>query len=204
MIKYMSVLLLGFSLQVQAQLSQLQAPSESEGAWHIEALKVEDNQAYYQAFMSSQPMLHRTLGWGWPSTKQTAEGNQDTMRYHVQQHAAQRAYSYVIREPEQGGVRGGLLISPVQRRNGLPAFNAGDYQVEVTFWLNQQGQDSAQADKLLSQIKQWLGNDWAIHSALFPVAHSNQFTRQQLEAHGFELVTEGRDNDEILYSFRAR
>lgn len=204
MIKYMCVLLLGFSLQAQAQLSQLQAPSENQGAWHFEVLKAEHNQAYYEAFMDSQPMLYRTLGWGWPSTKQTAESNQDSMRYHAQQHAAQRAFSYVIREPEQGSVRGGLHIGPVQSRDGLPAFNAGEYQVEVTFWLNQQGQDSAQADKLLSQIKQWLATEWAIHSALFPVAHSNQFTRQQLEAHGFELVTEGRDNDEILYSFRAR
>lgn len=204
MIKYMGVLLLCFSLQAQAQLSQLQAPSESKGAWHIETLEVEHNQAYYQAFMSSQPMLYRTLGWGWPSTKQTAESNQDTMRYHVQQHAAQRAFSYVIRDPEEGNVHGGLFISAVQKRDGLPAFNASNYQVEVAFWLDQQGQDSAQADELLSQVRDWLASDWAIHSALFPIAHSNQFARQQLEAHGFELVTEGGNYDEILYSFRAR
>ena len=204
MMKYIYLLLLGVCWQAQAQLTQLQAPDESQGAWHIEALTVEHNQAYFQAFMSSQPMLYRTLGWGWPSTKQTAESNLDTMRYHEQQHAEQRAFSYVIREPDEGNVRGGLLISPVQNRHEMPAFNASDYQVEVTFWLNQQGQESVQAGKLLSQVQQWLATEWAIQSALFPVARSNQFTRQQLDTHRFELVTENRNNDEILYSFRAR
>lgn len=196
--------ILAMSVQVQAQLSELEAPDESAGAWHIETLQVSDNQAYYQAYASSQAMLQRTLGWGWPSTKQTAESNEDTMRFHADQHQRQRAYSYVIREGGPSALRGAVFINPVQPRTGLPGFSAHDFQVEVTFWLNQQGQASAQADQLMPQLRDWLADEWGIRSALFPVARSNHFTLQQLERHGFQMVVEDRNNDEILYSFRAR
>lgn len=193
-----------FSLPVQAQLNHLEAPAKSEGAWAIETLQVSDNQAYYQAYISSLAMLQRTLGWGWPSAKQTPEGNQDTMRFHAEQHAAQRAFSYVIREADHRILRGALFINPVQARAGLPDFSAHNFEVEVTFWLNKPGQDAAQAEQLVTQITDWLVNDWGVRRALFPVARSNEFARQQLELHGFELVTEDRNNDEILYAFRAR
>lgn len=196
--------LLTLSVQAQAQLSQLQVQAESEGAWSIQALEIADNQAYYQAYLSSQAMLYRTLGWGWPSTKQTAEGNEDTMRFHVEQHEAKRAFTYVIREPQHLTLHGALFINPVHSRSGLPGFSAQDYEVEITFWLNQQGQESAQADQLIAQVNQWLAQEWGIQSALYPVARSNQFARQQLEQQGLELVTEDRNSGELLYSFRAR
>lgn len=197
-------LLLTLSVQAQAQLSQFQVQTESEGAWSIQALEIADNQAYYQAYLSSQAMLYQTLGWGWPSTKQTAEGNEDTMRFHVEQHEAKRAFTYAIREPQHLRLHGALFINPVHSRSGLPGFSAQDYEVEITFWLNQQGQESAQADQLIAQVNQWLAQEWGIQSALYPVARSNQFARQQLEQQGLELVTEDRNSGELLYSFRAR
>lgn len=198
------VVALCMSMQAQAQLSQLQVQAESEGAWRIQPLEVADNQAYYQAYQSSQAMLYRTLGWGWPSTKQTAEGNEDTMRFHVEQHEAKRAFTYVIRESDHLALRGALFINPVHSRSGLPGFDSDRYEVEVTFWLNQQGQDSAQADELMGQINQWLAQEWGIRSILYPIAQSNQFARQQAERHGLQLVTEDRNSGELLYTFRAR
>lgn len=193
-----------WSFQVHAQLADLTPPENSMGAWHIETLQVSDNLAYYQGYTTSQAMLQRTLGWGWPSAKQTPEGNEDTMRFHVEQHAQHRAFSYVIRDAEERALRGAVFINPVQSRVGLPGFSAHNFQVEVTFWLNQQGQESSQVDQLLPQLSEWLTNEWGIRTALFPVARSNSFALQQLERHGFVMVTEDRNNDEILYSFRAR
>lgn len=192
------------SLPAQAQLTDLSAPEKSDGAWSIEALQVSDNQAYYQAYAGSQAMLQRTLGWGWPSAKQTLEGNEDTMRFHVDQHAQKRAFSYVLREADHLMLRGAVFVDAVQTRVGLPDFSADDFQVEVTFWLNRQGQESEQAEQLVPQLRDWLASEWDIRSALFPVARSNEFALQQLERHGFERVTEDPSKDEILYSFRAR
>lgn len=191
------------SASAHASFSSLEAPEQDEGVWLIQVAQEQDSAAYFNAFQSSQPMLYRTLGWGWPTAKLTLESNVDTMRFYEQQHANNRAYTYVIRDGQRR-IRGALFVNPVQSRPGLMGFDASQFEVEVTFWLNQQGQDSSAANELVPQIADWLRDDWGVRSALFPAARSNRFARQQYEGAGFDFVAEDSNNNEILYRFRAR
>ncbi|RAJ95378.1 GNAT family N-acetyltransferase [Aliidiomarina maris] len=179
------------------------APASDE-KWAIEPLQETDNQAYFQAFRSSQAMLLRTLGWGWPTPRLTPEGNLDTIRFYLQQHESQRGYTYVIRDAAHRRIRGAVFINPVQQRAGVNGFRAADYQAEVTFWLNQAGQESGDADALVPQLLTWLRDDWGLERVLFPSASSNQFARGQFEQSRLEFVAENANNDEILHRYRAR
>lgn len=192
------------SAPLQASFSDLTPPSSSNGEWAIEAVQESDNQAYFQAFQSSQAMLNRTLGWGWPTGKLTVEGNLDTMRYYVEQRQRQRSYTYVIRDAQHRRLQGALFVNPVQRRPGVSGFRVSDFDIEVTFWLNQAGQESEISDALIPQITQWFRDDWGVRTVLFPISRDNHYARQQLEQANLQFVADNSNNNEMLYRFRAR
>lgn len=187
-----------------SSFSQLQPSSGDKAAWLIEPLSEVHNQAYYDAMKESQWMLFETLGWGWPTTKMSAEQNLDTMRFHVEQHQLKAAYSYVILDSSNNQLRGAVFIAPAQRRSGLTGYTAAEYSAEVTFWLNEAGQRSSYAADLVPQLLQWLTNDWSMGMVLFPVAEQNVFTRHHLEAAGLSTLSRRYTDNERLYQFDAR
>lgn len=195
---------LALSGAVQANLDGLQAPQSTQGAWLIEALQETDNQDYFRALQSSQSMLYRTLGWGWPTGRLTAEANLDTMRFYVEQRDRRRSYSYVLRDAESGDLHGALFIGPAQVRPGLEGFNPRSYDVEVTFWLNQNGQDLPISTDLVTEVTRWLHEAWAVEQVLFPITQTNHFARQQLEQADLVFVANNANNNELLYRFDAR
>lgn len=201
----LAVVCMMFSGSVLADFSKLEPPDGSfRQSWTIEPLSVADNTTYFQAFQSSQRSLYDSLGWGWPTVKQTQESNEDTMRYHVEQHQAGQAYSYALRESQHLQLRGAIFVNPVQLRSGLPGFSPNQYQAEVTFWLNEAGQSDEQVNDLITDMRDWLVNEWGITQVLLPIAASNRFAQTQLELHEVNLVTTDPNTNKLLYSFRAQ
>ncbi|MGX5915070.1 GNAT family N-acetyltransferase [Aliidiomarina sp. Khilg15.8] len=181
----------------------IEAADDYHGTWYIERLQAEHNRAYFDAAQSSQAMLFNSLGWGWPSSKSSAERNLDTMHFHAGQHDAGEVYSYVLLGPDRE-LHGAVFLSPVQPRPGLPGFNAARFQLEVTFWVNEAGQSAEVAPELLADILQWLREDWDVRNVLFPIATSNDFARTAFSSHDIRLLRENNNADEVLYQFRAR
>ena len=190
--------------RAQTSLEDVEAPERSQGAWHIEALQESDNQDYFHALQSSQGMLYRTLGWGWPAGRLTAEANLDTMRYYTEQREKRRAYTYVLRDAESGQLHGALFISPTQERPGVGVYNPRSFDLEVTFWLSQAGQDLPISSKLIPQVTGWLREAWNAEQVLFPIAETNHFARQQLEQADLIFLANNANNNELLYRFDAR
>lgn len=203
MSRFFLLLTLFAPLGVWAAWDDVAAADAYQGSWSIERLQVEHNRAYFDAAQSSQAMLFRSLGWGWPSSKASAERNLDTMQFHVRQHDAGEVYSYVLFSPD-GDLNGGLFVAPVQARPGLPGFEPARYQAEVTFWVNESGQSGESGSALLGDILQWLREDWAITSVLLPISTSNEFARREFTSYDLRLVRENSNADELLYQFRAR
>lgn len=204
-IQVLAVICMLFSGSALAGFSDLVPPDSSfRQSWTIEPLAVSDNAAYFQAFQSSQRFLYDSLGWGWPTVKQTQESNEDTMRFHVEQHQAGQAYSFALRESQHLRLRGAIFVNPIQSRLGLPGFSPNQYQAEVTFWLNEAGQSDEHVNDLITDIQDWLVNEWGITQALLPIATSNRFAHTQFELHEVNLVNTDSNTNELLYSFRAQ
>jgi hypothetical protein len=182
----------------------IEPAGDFQGQWRIERLAPDHNRAYFEASQSSQSMLFESLGWGWPSNKASLERNLDTMQFHYQQHSDGKAYSYALLSPGEEQLRGAVFVAPVQQRPGLPGFEHDQYQMEITFWVNQAGQSDAAAAQLVPDIMHWLEQEWAVTSVLFPVSSTNEFARRELNAQGTSLVHENENADELLYHFRAR
>ena len=197
-------LLMLVSAPLYASFAELEAPQENEGAWSIEALQETDSAAYFQALRSSQAMLFRTLGWGWPTGKLTLETNLDTMRFYVEQRESRRSYSYVVRERQSRRLHGAVFINPVQNRLGIEGFRAADFDIEVTYWLDQTAQDSPISDEFIGQLTNWLRAEWGVNNVLFPVAQTNHYARQQLEQANLRYLSSDANNQELLYRFDAR
>lgn len=192
------------AMPAHAHLDQLEAPQSNDGAWRIEAIQESDNQDYVRALQSSQSMLYETLGWGWPTGRLTAEANLDTMRYYIEQRERRRSYSYVLRDAESGQLHGALFIGPAQERPGVQGFDPHSYDLEVTFWLAQTGQDLPIIATLIPEITAWLRDAWHAEQVLFPIAQTNHFARQQLEQADLLFLANNANNNELLYRFDAR
>lgn len=199
-----SMLLWAFAATGQSDLTQYDAPQEYQDDWRFVVLSEDDSVAYYGAAQASRRMLYQTLGWGWPTSKQTLESHTDTIQFHVQQHNEGAAYTYVIMEPQHRQLRGALFISRVQNRSDVPGFDAADYQFEITFWLNEAGQSAQHSSRLVANIVQWVRDEWDVESVLFPTSRANIFARNQFEQNNFEMVAEDVNSNELLYRFRAR
>lgn len=187
-----------------ANLDQVEAPQSSVGKWRIEAVQESDSQDYFRAMQSSQSMLYKTLGWGWPTGRLSAEINLDTMRYYVEQRERRRSYAYVMRDAESGHLHGALFIGRVQERPGVQGFNPHHYDLEVTFWLAQTGQDLPISADLITEVTEWLRDAWDAEQVLFPIAETNHFARQQLEQADLRFLANNANNNELLYRFDAR
>lgn len=198
------LLLLTMPLTAWGNWDDVEAAGDYEGTWHIERLQPDHNRDYFEAHQNSSAMLRDTLGWDWPGSKASAERNLDTMEFHHQQHEDGEAFSYVLLTPEEGALVGAVFVAPVQARPDLPEFEQDEYTAEVTFWLNEAGQNHDAASDLLGDVFQWLEQEWELRSVLFPVATSNEFARREFSAHSLRLVHENQNNDELLYQFRAR
>lgn len=182
---------------------QIQPSAGDQGDWIIEPLAEQHNQEYFTAMQNSQVMLFETLGWGWPTAKMSVEGNLDTMRFHVEQHQSNAAFSYIVRDSENRQLRGAVFIHPPQQRSGVVGYRVADYSAEVTFWLNEAGQNSARGDQFVPQLLQWLRQEWELELVLLPVAGQNVFSRYQLDAAGLSSLSRVHDESEWLYRFNA-
>lgn len=197
-------LLMVASTPLYADFSKLEAPSESQGAWSIESVQEADNAAYFQALQSSQGMLFRTLGWGWPTGKLTLETNLDTLRFYIEQRQNRRAYSYVVRDSESRRLHGAVFVNPVQTRRGVPGFRAADYAMEVTFWLDKEALESSLNGEFINQLTNWLSDEWQVGHVVFPISYANHYAREQLEQANLSYVADDANNRELLYRFDAR
>lgn len=198
-----STLMWGWASVALANLSDIEPSDSYDGRWQFERLQEAHNASYFSALRRSQRHLYDTLGWGWPTSKISQEGNLDSMRYHQQQHDDGQAYSYVIIEPEHRLLKGGLFISSVQRRSGVSGFNPQHHDMEITFWLNEDGQAHDQGAQLITELLNWLEQDWDVASAIFPIAETNHFARELAEMSALSLLAEDRDTGELLYRYRA-
>lgn len=195
--------LLSTTVGAQEQ-SDAEVPNGYEGSWRFVALERADAAAYFSASQASRAMLYRTLGWGWPTSKQTLESNTDTIEFHLQQHQQGVAYTYSIRDLQHRQLRGAIFIAQPQSRRDMPGYQPSEYDYEVTFWLNETGQLSDQGGELVADIVDWLVSDWGAEQVLFPAHQSNIYARNQFEKNGFQRIADDVPNNEVLYRFRAR
>ncbi|RUO24408.1 hypothetical protein CWE09_11120 [Aliidiomarina minuta] len=197
-------LLIFWQNPLAASWQDIQPADSYHNVWSIEPLQERHSYAYYSAYQSSQSMLESTLGWGWPTAKISREMNQDTVQYHREQHVNGATYSYIIRDSEHEQIMGAVFVAPVQNRRGLPDFDGSSYQAEVTFWMNEAGQEHEQGPDFVADLLLWLEENWGFSRVLLPAYEDNDFARQQFEAHNLGLVIRDPESQELLYRFRAR
>jgi hypothetical protein len=139
----------------------------------------------YAAVMESKEYLRPWEQTGWPADDFTLEEDLKDVEMLEGRHAAHRAFTYTMMNPDETECLGCVYIMPPDARHYLDAHitPVGDHQWQsyaalVSFWVRTSRLASGLDERLLGALRTWLVQDGNLGRHLFV---TNEQVTQQVE-----------------------
>lgn len=116
----------------------------------------------YEAVMESAPRLRDCFTShppDWPREGFTLAENVEDLRNHREEFEKRKAFAYTVLSLDEAEVLGCIYLDP-------PPLDS-DADVLVRFWARQREHETGFEEKLFSEIRTWLINDWPFKRLLF-------------------------------------
>lgn len=139
------------------------------------------------AYMASPDVIRVHSDGRWPVDGFTLEEDRRLIAQHEADHAARRAFAFLLHEPSWSEGLGCLYLNPFheyfqsvgadpQTLAGFPAESA-----MVTFWIRQDLQHTELTDVVAEAANAWLLDDWPLRTHLFRILPAEHASRAALE-----------------------
>ena len=119
--------------------------------------------------MASRKFLREWGGDTWPADDFTENDNFVDLKYHVFDNLNNRAYGYMILNPEKNRALGSVYVNQLgdwSKFNKLidGADPSKDFQARIDYWVR--SDESSLEEKLLPQLKEWFLDIWKIKALI--------------------------------------
>lgn len=187
--------------------SEWQPPAGFSGEhYEFEPLREENAKQFFGAYEGNPEALRNRLGWGWPPVIPDEDQNAELVRFHQNQHDAEKAFTYLIASRDRRDVKrlvGAVYLVPVLReRQGVPGLMASQFQAELSWWLTDAAREQAHYEHFLTGLFAWLQQEGPWQRLLIPVSRANTPALLALENAGFSPIA--TDNDENIAFYQLR
>ena len=141
----------------------------------------------YASYMASPDVIRIHSSGRWPVEGFTLADDLEMIATHQADHAARRAFTFVLLAPSRVEALGCLYLNPL--RDYLRRVQADPQVVEafppssamVTFWLRQDQQGTGLAQVVAEAVDDWLSNDWPFATHLFRILPEERSSRMALD-----------------------
>lgn len=169
-----------------------------------------DAELDHAAVMETREYLRLWEQSAWPANDFSVEANREDLVDLEQRHAARRAFTYTVLDPDGTSCLGCVYVFPtnatfVTKSTVTPAGDDewADVDAVVYFWTRLSRMETGMDGRLLAALREWFSGDWKLGNTVYVT--NEQFEQQvDLIAHTdldlkFELIEPGKPGRYLAY-----
>jgi len=159
-------------------------PSELRTAeFVLRPIVADDAEMDHAAVMETREHLRSWEQSTWPEDDFTVEANRQDLIGLEERHAAHRAFTYTVRDPDDTRCLGCVYVFPTSatflaKSTVTPVDGDlwADVEAVVFFWVRLSQMELGMDGRLLSALRVWFAGEWRLRKTVYVT--SEQFTRQ--------------------------
>jgi hypothetical protein len=176
----------------------------------LRPIVVDDTELDYAAVMETREHLRLWRQSTWPEDDFTVEANRKDLIDLEQRHAAHRAYTYTVLDPDGTRCLGCVYVFPTSatflaKSTVIPVGDDkwADLDAVIFFWARLSQMETGMDQRLLAALRRWFTDEWKLEKTVYVT--SEQFTQQvDLLNHSdlnlkFELIEPGKPRRRLVY-----
>ena len=177
----------------------------------LRPITAEDAAHDHAAVMETREQLRLWEQSSWPTDDFTVEANRADLVGLEQRHAAHRAFTYTVTDPEGGECLGCVYVFPVDAtfltRATVTALGDEkwvDVEAVVYFWVRASRMATGMDERLLAALRTWFAEEWRVTRTVFVT--NEQFQQQAELLHRtdlelrFTLVEPGKPGTYLVFA----
>lgn len=149
----------------------------------LRPIVVDDTEMDYVAVMETREHLRLWRQSTWPEDGFTVEANRADLIDLEERHAAHRAFTYTVLDPDGTRCLGCVYVFPTNatflaKSTAIPVGEDtwADVEAVVFFWVRLSQMESGMDERLLSALRAWFKDEWKLEKTVYVT--SEQFTQQ--------------------------
>lgn len=176
----------------------------------LRPIVADDAELDYAAVMESREHLRSWRQSTWPEDDFTLAANREDLIDLEQRHAARRALTYTVLDPDGSKCLGCVYVFPTSatflaRSTVVPVGEDEwtDVDAVVFFWVRRPQMETGTDERLLSALRRWFVEEWRFENTVYGT--SETFTQQvdlldrtDLKPK-FELLEPGKPNKRLVF-----
>ncbi len=176
----------------------------------LRPIVADDAEADYAAVMETRKYLRLWEQSTWPEDDFTVEANRTDLTGLEQRHAAHRAFTYTVLDPDGTRCLGCVYVFPISatflvKSTVTPVGDDewADVEAVIFFWARRSQMETGMDKRLLAALRAWFNDEWELKRAVYIT--SEQF-QQQLDlitctnlALKFELFERGKPGKYLVF-----
>lgn len=191
-------------------LAEPDPPELRTDEFELRPIVVGDTELDHAAVMETRQHLRAWQQSTWPEDDFTVEANRRDLADLEERHAAGRAFTYTVLDPDGAECLGCVYVFPTSatflaRSTVTPLGEDAwaDVQAVVYFWVRLSRMELGMDERLLAALRAWFEDGWTLDRTVFVT--SEQFTQQVelLDGAGlrrrFELSEPGKPGKSLVF-----
>ncbi len=149
----------------------------------LRPIVVDDTETDYAAVMETREHLRLWRQSTWPEDDFTVEANRQDLIDLEERHAAHRAFTYTVLDPDGTRCLGCVYVFPTSatflaKSTVIPVGEDrwADVEAVVFFWVRLSQMELGMDERLLSALRAWFKDEWKLEKTVYVT--SEQFTQQ--------------------------
>jgi hypothetical protein len=176
----------------------------------LRPIVADDAEMDYAAVMETREPLRLWRQSAWPEDDFTVEANRKDLIDLEERHAAHRAFTYTVLDPDGTTCLGCVYVFPTSATflanstvTPVGADAWSDVDAVIFFWVRLPQMDTGMDERLLSALRAWFNETWKLDKTVYVT--SEQFT-QQVDLMNrtdlnlkFELLEPGKPRKRLVF-----
>lgn len=149
----------------------------------LRPIVADDAEMDYAAVMETREHLRLWRQSTWPEDDFTVEANRKDLIDLEERHAALRAFTYTVVDPDGTGCLGCVYVFPTSatflaKSTVIPVGEDewADVDAVIFFWVRAPQMETGMDERLLSALRAWFNEEWKLDKTVYVT--SEQFTQQ--------------------------
>lgn len=178
--------------------------------FRLRPIVADDAEADFAAVMETRESLRLWEQSSWPADDFTVEANRADLVGLEKRHAAHRAFTFTVVEPDGSEALGCVYLFPTDatflaKSTVTPISDASwnDVDAVIYFWARLTRMETGMDERLLGALRSWFASEWGFEHAVYVT--NEQFLQQRalldrtdLDVK-FELVEPGKPGTYLVY-----
>lgn len=176
----------------------------------LRPIVADDAAADYAAVMETREYLRLWEGSTWPEDDFTVEANRTDLTDLERRHAAHRAFTYTVLDPDGTECLGCVYVFPISATflvkstvTPVGADKWADVEAVIFFWVRRSRMQTGMDKRLLAALRRWFNEGWNLQRVVYV---TNERFRQQLDLINrtdltleFELLEPGKPGKYLVF-----